>query len=127
MGIVSNKLRTSARGQSCTFQIPGVCNHDPETTVLCHIRDEQAGKSTKADDFSAAFGCSNCHAAIDTHWLSKEDELFYQLRGLQRTLRNWIERGLIVIPGNIDPKPKLHSKIMPRRSLVWPTGNAESD
>ena len=118
MGIVSAKLRASARGQDCTFAIPNVCNRDPETTVLCHLQSDVAGKATKSDDFHAAFGCANCHSAIDLHWLSKEDELYYSLRALQRTLKYWVDRGLVVIPGNIDPKPKLHDKILPRK-LSW--------
>jgi hypothetical protein len=40
MGIISAKLRASAKGELCTFAIPGICNHNPETTVLCHIRDD---------------------------------------------------------------------------------------
>lgn len=43
MGITSAKLRNSAKGQVCTFQIPSVCNCDPSTTVLAHIRDETKG------------------------------------------------------------------------------------
>jgi len=33
----SNAIRMSAKGEECTFQIVGVCNHNPETTVLCHL------------------------------------------------------------------------------------------
>lgn len=33
----SKALRDSARGQCCTLQIPGICNSNPETTVLCHL------------------------------------------------------------------------------------------
>lgn len=116
MGIVSTKLRNSAKGQVCTFQIPGICNHDRDTTVLCHIRDEAKGMGNKANDFSAAFGCYACHTAIDQHHLSKEDELKYSLRALQRTLENWIARGLVIIPQD-QSRPRQSSKILPRRSL----------
>jgi hypothetical protein len=101
MGLVSPKLRASARGEDCTFQIPGVCNRNPETVVLCHIADERKGLGNKSDDYSAAFGCSSCHEAIDQHRLSAEDELFFKLRGMQRTWRRWVETGLIKLPGRV--------------------------
>lgn len=116
MGIISTKLRNSARGQACTFQIPDVCNHSPETTVLCHIRDHAKGLGNKANDWSAAFGCSACHDAIDQRRMSKEDELFFSLRAMQRTQAHWIAKGLIVIPADMS-RPKHSSKILPRRSL----------
>lgn len=118
MGVVSPKLRASARGQRCCFEIPGICSRDPEQTVLCHIRDEGKGMGNKANDWSGAFGCLSCHTAIDLHWLSKEDELFYMLRGLQRTLDYWFANGVVIVPGEIKRQPKPSTKIMPRRSLV---------
>jgi hypothetical protein len=36
------------------------------------------------------------------HMLTQHDELYYSLRGLQRTWTRWIERGLIVLP--VDPE-----------------------
>ncbi len=30
-------LRKAARGRECQVRIPGVCNGNPETTVLAHI------------------------------------------------------------------------------------------
>jgi hypothetical protein len=116
MGAVSTKLRNSARGQHCTFQTP-FCNYDPATVVLCHIHDEVAGKATKANDYSAAYGCSSCHDAIDQHRLSKEDELFYCLRALQRTMRNWVARGLVVFPVDAHREKPL-SKTVPRRHIA---------
>ncbi|WP_210255108.1 nuclease domain-containing protein [Ochrobactrum sp. MC-1LL] len=51
MGIVSTKLRKSAKGQPCSFQIPGICNHDADTTVLCHAPSEVKGMGNKGHDF----------------------------------------------------------------------------
>ncbi len=31
-------LRKAARGRECQVRIPGVCNGNPETSVLAHIR-----------------------------------------------------------------------------------------
>lgn len=59
--------RRAARGQECTLQIPGVCNHAPETSVLCHSNYLKDGKGMglKAPDHMAAFGCSACHDILD--------------------------------------------------------------
>jgi hypothetical protein len=132
MGIISQKLRDSAKGQQCTLQIAGVCCHDPQRTVLCHIGDETKGMGNKANDWSAAFGCDRCHEAIDHHKLRKADETFYVLRGLQRTWRHWIEKGLITIP--VDPasakrrprkKANLPSRPMPARRDLWQARHRE--
>jgi hypothetical protein len=117
MGIVSSKLRNSAKGQPCMFQIPGVCNHDTTTTVLCHLPSEIKGVATKSDDFHAAFGCSQCHETIDLHILSREDELYFSLRALQRTMRNWVSRGLVIVPVDTH-REKPSSKILPRRHIM---------
>ncbi|WP_390900154.1 DUF1364 domain-containing protein [Yersinia rohdei] len=61
----SKALRDSARGQCCTLQIPGICNSNPETTVLCHLSSSTHGMGYKSDDFWAVYGCSDCHDVID--------------------------------------------------------------
>jgi hypothetical protein len=45
------KLQRFAQGQDCTLRIPGVCNHDPEKVVLCHLKG--AGMATKTNDLLA--------------------------------------------------------------------------
>jgi len=59
--------RKAARGQNCTLRIQGVCNHNPDTVVLCHSNRIEHGKGMgiKADDKYACFGCSACHAVLD--------------------------------------------------------------
>lgn len=71
-------IRKSARGQDCTLRIPGVCNWNPETTVLCHSNSLADGKGMglKAPDTEACFGCSACHDVLDARaprpaWLTK--------------------------------------------------------
>lgn len=73
-------IRKAARGQDCTINLPGVCNHSNETTVLCHSNSMVDGKGMgiKAPDTAAAFGCSACHDVLDGRrprpaWLSKDD------------------------------------------------------
>jgi hypothetical protein len=60
-------IRRAARGQDCKIRLPGVCNYDPATTVLCHSNFLKDGKGMglKAPDTAAAFGCSSCHDVLD--------------------------------------------------------------
>lgn len=60
-------IRRAARGQDCTIGIPGACNHDPATTVLCHspFLADGRGMGLKAPDEAACFGCSSCHDVLD--------------------------------------------------------------
>ena len=100
MKITSNKIKRSARGEDCTFQIVGVCNYDPETTVLCHLPDESKGIGIKSDDISAAYGCSGCHDAVDGRVRSAEFEAhrqFYMRRAMVRTWRRLVEKGVVKI------------------------------
>jgi len=62
-----SKIRQSARMEECTLRFPGVCNFNPETTVLCHSPLYEDGKSMgkKAPDDKAAYGCSSCHDVLD--------------------------------------------------------------
>lgn len=99
--IRSDKLRKSAKGEECTFQICGICNGDPETTVLCHLPDESHGGSRKSDDHCSAYGCSNCHDAIDGrinyYQMADSEVTWYIHRAMVRTWRRMIEKGLIKI------------------------------
>lgn len=60
-------IRKAARGQDCTLRISGVCNFDPDTTVLCHsnMLSDGKGMGLKAPDTEACFGCSACHDLLD--------------------------------------------------------------
>ena len=100
----SKKLRDSARGEECSFQIAGVCNGNPETTVLCHIpTKDTGGMGMKPDDATnSAFGCSSCHDAIDGRTDSLEyraNRWFYNFRAIGRTQRRWIALGLLKVAG----------------------------
>jgi hypothetical protein len=117
MGVVSKKLRDSAKGQECKFGVVGVCTNRRDTVVLCHIRDDSKGMGNKANDWSAAFGCSACHQVIDEHRLTVAMEAYYCLRAMQRTHQIWRDMGLIVIAGDNEKPRKPSSKTLPRRAL----------
>ena len=59
-------LRKLAKGKDCQVRIIGVCNFDPETTVLAHIRrGGVGGMGKKPSDLCAVWACSSCHDYID--------------------------------------------------------------
>lgn len=102
MRIVSQKMRDSARDEECTFQIVGVCRNNPETVVLCHLPDESHGMALKSDDLSAAYGCYECHQAVDGHAPCPELDAYrsdYLRRAMVRTWRRMVEKGIIKIAG----------------------------
>lgn len=60
-------LLDMAKGKPCLFRLPGVCNHNPETTVAAHSNLSIHGKAgaRKADDCYSAWACSSCHTWFD--------------------------------------------------------------
>ena len=93
------KLRKAARGAECMMHIDGVCNHDPETTVLAHSRSADRGMGRKPDDWDAVNMCSACHDEYDQRTnVMKLDEwdrsdLFHY--AWSRQVRWWLENGLL--------------------------------
>jgi hypothetical protein len=101
-GIEMSKLRKAARGRDCQVRIPGVCNHNPETTVLAHLSG--AGMGRKANDLHGAWACSDCHDVIDGRRsassaygepVTAEEILIAHLEGVIRTQEQLIDEGLI--------------------------------
>ena len=94
-----SKIRKSAKGEDCQVRIPGICNFNPETTVLAHKGG--AGMGTKAHDIHGAYCCSSCHDAVDGRgkmdWNKKQEieNAFYE--GIFRTQLILIEKGLIKV------------------------------
>lgn len=88
-------------GQECTVRIPGVCNFNPETTVLAHLNGY--GMGGKHHDFLGAHCCSSCHSVIDGHTKSDftpgELKLFLY-EGIFRTQGQLFDAGLIVTRGS---------------------------
>ena len=90
-------LRKEAKGRECQVRLPGVCNFDPETTVLAHYRKAGiTGIGEKAPDQLGAWACYNCHMAVDgqmkTHYSRDELEL-HHLQGIAKTQAILIGEG----------------------------------
>ena len=97
-------LRQYARGKPCQMRIPGVCNHNPETTVLCHLGG--GGMGTKQPDILGAWGCSDCHDVVDGRRPLPKDSIPYQefyerayilachSDGVKRTQQELLKTGL---------------------------------
>lgn len=95
-------IRKAARGQDCTMRIPGVCNFDPATTVLCHSNSLADGKGMglKAPDTAACFGCSACHDLLDGRRPRPEGMTLIMLAGafaraIQRTHEILKQKGIL--------------------------------
>lgn len=60
-------LRKEACGRECQIRLFGICNHNPETTVLAHFRlIGVSGAGMKSPDLIGAWGCSACHSFVDS-------------------------------------------------------------
>jgi hypothetical protein len=83
-------LRKAAQGRPCMVRLPDICNHNPETTVLAHIRMAGiSGMGIKADDLLGAWACSACHDAIDRRSnidLDRDYVRLAHLEGMARTI-----------------------------------------
>ena len=91
--------RDMACGKYCTLVIPGVCCHDPETTVLAHSNRGQDGKGMgmKADDaVGAVWACHTCHQWLDQGKAPAEEKRQAVLRAM-----GMMEDELLQIAGNI--------------------------
>ncbi len=84
-------LRKYAKGKPCMVRT-GFCNHDPETTVLAHVRISGiSGMGLKAPDLLGAWCCSDCHAHCDTRHEHEMQNAFYE--GVLRTQNQLIKDG----------------------------------
>lgn len=93
-------LRKLAEGQPCYGRLVNVCNHDPSTVTLAHIRRGNiAGIGQKPCDIAALPLCSCCHAAFDgrlqTQFARTEIDADI-LRGLAQWL-DYLDRNEIVV------------------------------
>lgn len=97
---MKHPLREAAKGRECTIRIYGVCNYNPETSVLCHLPGQ--GMGIKADDRHAAIGCSSCHDVVDgraeaprSYGYSPSEVSLSLHEAVIRTQKIWIKEGLM--------------------------------
>lgn len=91
-----SKLRDSARGQECQVRVPGYCNFNNETVVLCHLSG--GGMAYKQHDIHGAYACSSCHSVLDGATKTEYDPRdikIWHYDGLVRTQLLMIQQDLI--------------------------------
>lgn len=92
-------LRKLARGESCYIRLPGVCNGNPETTVLAHLRIiGVSGMGQKSPDILACPSCSGCHDAVDRRARMDLDRDYVRLahmEGVARWQAELVKRGVL--------------------------------
>lgn len=80
-------------------RLPGVCNHNEETTVLAHVRLVGiSGMGMKAPDFLGAWACDSCHACYDRRHKADLSLDYVQksfLEGVLRTQYELIKSGTV--------------------------------
>ena len=83
-------LRQLARGRECQVRLPGICNHDPATTILAHYRlSGLNGMGMKPPDVIAAYSCSSCNDVCDRRTYTNLSRDYVRLalaEGVMRTL-----------------------------------------
>lgn len=121
MRIASQKVIDSAKGAQCMVRFPGICNHDPATTVWCHLNGARFGKGMgmKAHDIAGFPGCSSCHHYLDvghgTHPLISTDTLLECVLGaVVDSFVALIVSGIITVPQD-KVTPMSERKVKPRK------------
>lgn len=97
-----SKITEAARDEPCQIRIPGVCTHDPATSVWCHANGSAAGKGMwmKSPDILGAIGCAACHDVVDGRRpipipFTKDDIRLMFWQGHARSVCRLIEKGVI--------------------------------
>lgn len=118
--IRSEKVLRSAKGQECSARFPGICNHNPETTVWAHLNGAAFGKgaSIKAHDVLGFHACSSCHAYYDVGHgtrplLSAAELLSCILSAVCETWVRLIRAGIVFVPEDAA-KPFAERPVKPR-------------
>jgi hypothetical protein len=96
MGI---NLRKEAKGRECQIRVPGVCNGNPDTTVLAHLSG--GGMGRKQDNFTGgSWACCACHDAVDGRIktsFTKAELRLWHLEAVLRTQEMLVAEGVITL------------------------------
>ena len=93
-----SKIRKSAKGEECQVRLAGICNFNPETTVLAHLGG--GGMGTKMPDLFGAYCCSSCHDVIDGRVkteMPRSEVMADFVGGIFKTQKILLDKGLLVI------------------------------
>jgi hypothetical protein len=93
-----SRLTKLARDRECQVRLPGICNHNPETTVLAHYRlAGTCGIGIKPHDLLGAWACSSCHDEIDrrSRRIGPDEAALAHLEGVIRTQAILIKEGKV--------------------------------
>jgi hypothetical protein len=85
------RLIKAAHRRECQLGIPGVCNGNPETTVLAHYRIVGTCVGIKPNDLQGAFPRSACHEACDGRDIARK----YHAQGVMRTQAQLLHERLV--------------------------------
>lgn len=90
-------LRQLAKGQPCQLRLPTICNDNPETTVLAHIRNATFGMGIKPPDIIGVWACHACHDELDrrTNKLKRDEVYVAALSALCRQLKLYVDKGIV--------------------------------
>lgn len=91
------KIQESARGETCTVRLPGICNHNPETVVFAHLSGIRFGHGVGKKTQWGAYACSACHDEIDrrTRRTSVDFAKLAHLEGVIETMGRLVQKGLL--------------------------------
>lgn len=95
----NTKITRSARGESCSLRVPGVCKFDHETTVFAHAPCVEKGMGIKSPDWWGAYACHGCHNFMDgraiSPYVDSTEKPQIWLDGIFETQKKLREKGLI--------------------------------
>ena len=95
-----SKITESAEGESCTVRLPGICSHDPRTTVFAHLNGSGMALKTVSEGVDlGCYACFDCHEYLDGGYVrtsTREQRDFEHYRATLETIIKLIEKGLIV-------------------------------
>ena len=98
--MTTKKIMASARGESCTIRLPGVCCHNPETVVFAHLNKVRFGSGRGIKSKVGAYACHTCHNETDSRTQiieDRKDVYIAHLEGVIETLLKLIDKGLVIL------------------------------